>query len=128
MRELIEFSENNLGDYIAKFLVIYQLSTARMDCVVKEVQQEFFTPDPIKNITNQMHHTAEIHYIATNLKYYSMFIRNKVSYDGPKQEHIRSALQIIEFSFPTHNGQFDERYTIIDRPFITIWDDLSPQP
>jgi len=128
LKEIIEFSDNDLGDYVSKFITIYQIKTARLKSLEKYIQPNSFAVEPLCNIANQMHHTAEIHSIAANLFDYARLIKNTVSVDGPNQEDMRSALQSLEFSFQINNGQFDARYINIKRPFGTIWDDLRPQP
>lgn len=128
IKEMIEFSDNDLGDYIAKFVVIYQISAARLKSLEKHIQPNSFFMGPLGIITNQMHHTAEIHSIAANLFSYARLIKNTISFDGPNQEDMRYALKSIEFNFQINNGQFDVRYTNIDRPFRTIWDEIRRQP
>jgi hypothetical protein len=128
LKEMIEFSENDLGDYVAKLVTIYQINTARLKSLEKYIQPNSFSVLPLDNITNQMHHTAEIHSIAANLFDYARLITKTISFDGPNQDDMRSALLDLEFNFQINNGQFDARYISIKRPFGTIWDDLRPQP
>ena len=123
LTEMIEFSDEEVGDYITKFLNCYQIYQTRRDEFVYLVDCDFMEMN--NRLAIIIFQTGEIRAIAEIILKYSQNWSEPPPIAGPTKMQIKTATKMFFFQIPRSLSELHDECFNKERDVPSIWDEVS---
>ena len=123
LTEMIEFSDDLVGDYISKFLICYQIYQTRRDEFVYLMDCDFIEMN--NRLAIIIFQTGEIRAIAEIILKYSQNWSEPPPIAGPTKMQIKTATKMFFFQIPRSLSKLHDECFNKERDVPSIWDEVS---